>query len=433
MATFVQLGEEDTGYDLALVLNSIISPTEQKEVTPVDTENEGDDQEDFELKEAKESDFGKLVTAGKHEQLLNEGFIVNLDKIMKVDDAGLIDTCFSLAFSVLHLLDEKQSGAFITTLCSRLTDSATKDTTTHLKLNLLCVMFNLLDPAHALRKEVFMVLLNFAKSTGNGAGCVGQLKLIPNWIAAWKLKDTEEAALYLLVSELCEQAKEFIQSQSYLVKYLVCISNCNDDKAKEAAKPHAAKAAVAAIKSFSESPMEFPQYDCDRIRKIPIVSSLEKDQNFSSTYQLLKIFACDEVSKYLEMVQKFPNLCQELGLDHDMNLQKLRTLTICSLGMAHEHLSYETLIEKLQVTDKDAVESVIIDAVMAGRVDAKIDQEAGVVIIQRTTQRIFNKEDWKTIGTKLDSWKTNIHTVLATLHNAHAQMINSEAGYEGEQ
>lgn len=413
----MQLGEEDPGYDLALVLNSINNPQEQKAVEPVD--DEGDEGEDLEHNEAKESELGKLVSAGKYEELITKGFLGSLDKIMSLEDVDSIDTAFSLAFALLHNLDKTQSSTFISTLCTRLSDASTKATNTTMKLNLLCVMFNLLDTEDLLRKDVFMVLLNFALNTENGSAVIGQLRLVPNWIVAWKLTGEEEANLYLLISQLCEQGEQPILAQSYLVKYLNTISTSDNS----AVSAHAARAAVAAIRSFSENPMEHPQYDCDRIRKIPAVTALKGDKVHGATYSLLLIFATDTVAEYLELVKQHPKLCGDLGLDHDLNLQKLRTLTICSLGMEHERLSYDTLIDKLKVESKEEVESVIIDAVMAGRVDAKIDQETEQVLIQRTTQRIFNKEDWKTIGNKLDVWKTNVHNVLATLHHAHAQMM----------
>lgn len=423
MATFVPLGEEDLGYDLALVLNQVNNPSEKKAAHPND---EGDEEEeDVEFTEAKASALGKLVTAKKYQELIEKGFLGSLDKIMAQEE-DQIDTAFSLAFALLHNLKEEQVGSFIKNLYTRLADEKTKDTLTELKLNLLCVMFNLLDAANMLRKEVFMVLLKFAHSTNNGGVCIGQLKLLSSWILAWKLSDTEEAELYLLVSQLCEQAGEFIQSQSYLVKYLTTISKSTDAKLRDAGKPHAARAAVAAIRSFSENPMEFPQFDCDRIRKIPAVSSLENDKKYSTTYALLKIFAAETVGEYFALVKKHPKLCEELKLDHDTNLQKLRTFTICSLGMQQERISYKTLMEQLKVEDNDGVESVIIDAVMAGRVDAKIDQETEEVVIQRTTQRVFNKGDWKTIGTKLGTWKSNIIDVLKTLHQVHIQTMADE-------
>lgn len=429
MATFVQLGEEDPGFDLALVLNNINNPQDKK----VEAEDEGDDEEeeDLEFNEAKASDLGKLVAAGKYEEVLNQGFFGSLDKVMALENVDMIDTVFSLAFSLVHHLTEEQTGNFIKKLCGLLSDVKTSDTLSDLKLNLLCVMFNLLEPTNTFRKDVFMVLLRFAQDTGNAAACTGQFKHIPNWIKQWQLNEADEAALYLIVSQVCEQAGEAIASQDYLVKYLNTISASTDASVRESGKEQAQAAAVAAVKSFDVNPMEHPQYDCDRIRNIPAVRCLEGDTKYGSTYSLLHTFACDTVGEYLALVKKNPKLCEELGLDHEMNLQKLRALTICSLGMQQESLSYETLVDKLKVDSKDDVESVIIDAVMAGRVDAKIDQETESVIIQRTTQRTFSKDDWKSIQTKLDGWVTDLQNVRNTIYQVHAQQIESGIGELG--
>lgn len=429
MATFVQLGEEDPGFDLALVLNNL----DRKRTGSEKKTAEDDGEEDLELKAAKESALGKLVTAKKYNELLSKYFLGAFDKLMALKDTDLVDTAFSLAFSLLSHLKSEEMTSFVSTLCGRLADAKTKDTYTELKLNLICVMFNMLEKTSSLRQTVYVSLLKFALTTNNGALCMGQLKTVDEWITAWKPEPTAEAELFLLISQLCEQAGNTNPAQSYLVKYLTSISNSKDAKARAAAKPHAARAALNAIKSFTENPMAHPQFDCDRILGLPIIQDLKNDKEHAHTFTLLHIFACDTVGEYLDLVKQQPKLCDKLGLDNDQNLQKLRALTICSLGMENERLSYETLIDKLKVDDKDAVEAVLIDAVMAGRVDAKIDQESEEVIIQRTTQRSFRKEDWRTIGNKLDAWKNNIHNVLATLHHVHAQMLQTaDPNFQGD-
>jgi hypothetical protein len=74
-----------------------------------------------------------------------------------------------------------------------------------------------------------------------------------------------------------------------------------------------------------------------------------------------------------------------IGLVHDDVVRKLRTLTISSLGLASERISYAELAKKLSLSDVNDVEGVVIDAVLSGRVDAKLDQESQVVIIQYVT------------------------------------------------
>mmetsp|Transcript_29773 Transcript_29773/g.41638 ORF Transcript_29773/g.41638 Transcript_29773/m.41638 type:complete len:436 (-) Transcript_29773:117-1424(-) len=432
MATFVQLGEENPGYDLAIVLNSINSnkPLEQKQST-----SEDDEQADAaEFAAAKESALGKLVASKKYNELLSKNFMGAFDKIMALKEIEMVDTVFSLAFAILPNLTPEEMNSFVSGLCTRFTDEKTKEHLTELKLNLMCFMFNMLDATSPIRHTVYTALLKFALATNNASLCMGQEKSVEVWMEAWNLDKTAEAEVHLLISQLCEQAEQFQLAQSYLVKYLNTISTSTDTKARSAAKPHAQRAAIAAIKSFTENPMAHPQYDCDRIKSLSIIQELEKDKEYANTFALLNIFACDTVGKYLDLVKQQPGLCQKLGLDHEQNLQKLRALTICSLGMEHERLSYETLIDKLRVDDKDAVEAVVIDAVMAGRVDAKIDQEKEEVIIHRTTQRVFRKQDWRKIGNKLESWKNNIHEVLRTLHHVHEKMLQrADPDYQGDE
>jgi hypothetical protein len=78
-----------------------------------------------------------------------------------------------------------------------------------------------------------------------------------------------------------------------------------------------------------------------------------------------------------------------IGLVHDEVIRKLRTLTISSLGLASERISYADLAKKLSLADVNEVEGVVIDAVLSGRVDAKLDQEAQIVIIQYVLTTIY--------------------------------------------
>jgi len=76
----------------------------------------------------------------------------------------------------------------------------------------------------------------------------------------------------------------------------------------------------------------------------------------------------------------------------------------------------------LQLPDGSAVEAAVMDAVVAGAVTCKIDQENEVVVLSRHMQRNFTDATWAELGAKLDAWKANVHAVLSTLHNAQARV-----------
>jgi len=110
-----------------------------------------------------------------------------------------------------------------------------------------------------------------------------------------------------------------------------------------------------------------------------------------------------------------------LKLNEEELLRKLRTLTICSLGLEKERLSYSVLKEKLQCANLPAVESSIIDAVTSGCVEAKIDEANEEVIILRSMRRVYDNKAWSGLGAQLVAWKKNLTNVLTSLHQAQAQ------------
>ena len=83
------------------------------------------------------------------------------------------------------------------------------------------------------------------------------------------------------------------------------------------------------------------------------------------------------------------------GLDSATLLRKVRTLALCALAVEAQAagtgsdniLSYAAIQAKLQLPAKDneAVEAAVIDAVMAGRMDAKMDQDAETLCVKYGT------------------------------------------------
>lgn len=54
----------------------------------------------------------------------------------------------------------------------------------------------------------------------------------------------------------------------------------------------------------------------------------------------------------------------------------------------------------------------MLDAVVSGRLEAKMDQLAGTISIERASFRSFTKENWKQLQTKLSQWRSAVSNVL---------------------
>ena len=108
-------------------------------------------------------------------------------------------------------------------------------------------------------------------------------------------------------------------------------------------------------------------------------------------------------------------LLQQFGLDAEVCQQHMHILSLCSLTSEHEEIPYSVIDETLKLKSSNAqVESWVIAAVGTGLLQAKMDQLRQTVMVECSAIRKFNMEQWKSIQTRLSSWKQNVGGVLAS-------------------
>jgi hypothetical protein len=228
------------------------------------------------------------------------------------------------------------------------------------------------------------------------------------------------AELYDIVAEIASEDKQ----QVYILEFLKHLEECKGERSAHVKKV-AAKACVSALKKYQNS--DLPQYDCALLLNYKLVLELAQDNAYAPLLELVKIFATKTITEYAAFHKVAANAkcLADHGLSHDENTQTLRILTLCSLGLEREELAYSELKKKLLVEDSFELESVVIEAVMSNRLQAKIDQDKEVVVIQRATARVFEDKDWEGLGTKLREWDTKVSHVLANLRNIPERALNS--------
>lgn len=97
-------------------------------------------------------------------------------------------------------------------------------------------------------------------------------------------------------------------------------------------------------------------------------------------YDLLRLFAYGTVDDYQSNPHAFPPITEK-------HWKKLRMLTLVSLAKRQNLLAYALLMEKLSLTTVRQVEDVVLDAIYAGLVRARMDQRAAIVEIMSATGR----------------------------------------------
>jgi translation initiation factor 3 subunit M len=271
-----------------------------------------------------------------------------------------------------------------------------------------------------MRHPIFLAILKYARAADQVSLVDGQLEHLSSWLPQWKLSPTQLAELYDIVAEIAPEDKQ----QAYILEFLKHMEECKGERSAHV-KKIAAKACVSALKKYQNS--EQPQYDCALLLNYKIVQELALDKAYAPLLELVRIFATQTITEYVAFHNVAANAkcLTDHGLCHEDNTQTIRILTLCSLGLEREELTYAELKKKLLVEDSFELEGVVIEAVMSNRLQAKMDQDKETVLIQRATARVFEDKDWEALGTKLAEWDTKVSHVLANLRNIPERSLTS--------
>jgi len=412
MTSFVHLTEYDPAYNLATILNTITNPPtkEQKELN-------GDEL----LKKTKTSKLGQLVTNKKYTELIEKHLFGSFDKLFKSNPQD-IDSCFSLAFSLLPKIGKVDEDKINDIVCRFATQLGSIQFKEHakLRLKLLSILFNLLEVSSPLRHDILVSMLQFSIHNKMSSVFLGQLDNVDKWIEQWDLEADEVSLLYVLTSKVFEEAGEMEKSRSFLFRYLKTFEKAKP-QVLEQALPHAERAIVDALKNPK-------QFRFDHFLSLKAVQALSKNKKYSDVYKLCEIFTKQPLSVYTKFYKGSSGVIKKLGLDNDQLVDKLRTLTLCSMGLKKERLTYKEIQEELELKGEDEVEAAIITAVMTTHLEAKIDDTAQKVIIQRTMRRNFTMEHWTELQDRLYLWTSNIGDIMNSLHRVQhrVQAMSSE-------
>ena len=495
MTTFVQLGEQDNAFDLANVLDRISgrSTTEQqlasaqREVSYQQLLAEyeqrrdaGEDPSTLELPAAEEkSELSQLVMEGAFARLIDEGVLKPIDVVMASGDADA-EVVFALTFALFPRLSTNDLSRITHALLPHLTASASASSSPSpfTRLRLLTSLFNLLNatlgtsqilpnlPLHStntladvgteLVATVLLALLDYVVASEQAKQVVNSLATLTGLVVSWELDAVATSQFYLKAYEVTKQVGGRGDDE-YLYKYLRALDKITGPQAAglmKASRPYAFTAAHRTIAStlapsqamtgptsFSSSSSPLTPHSLLTLGAINQLASSNSADD-AMVHTLLTLFATDDVDGYLAFASRSSAFLTAHSLSHPSLLQKLRILSLCALASSapSNALPYSTIAQRLSLASDLEVESATIDAIVSGRLDARIDQEKGVVEVRRvvgsvlkvkaggekvaTGRGVVMEADWAALEKRLGGWKGNIQTVLSKL--------NGDAGDLGE-
>ena len=462
MTTYVQLGEQDNAFDLANVLDRLAGRAQP------DEESE------------EKSALSQLVENGAFARLIDEGVLGSISTVMEASEAD-VEAVFALTFALFPRLAPADlariTTAFIPHITSSPAPSATPSPLTRLRL--LTQLFNLLNaalgtatilpnlPLTAINQQaelgttttttVLLALLRYAVEARLSGELVNSLPMLQQLVAAWDVKPTAVSEFHRLAYETVKQSGGGKGEDEYLYKYLRSLDKLTADDAQlKTSTAYAFTAALRAISSplsatavpnsTSQSPAASSPLTPHRLLSLNAIKLLAAGStpDHANIHRLLCLFATDDVDAYLTFSGQQQDFLSRHKLSHTLLLQKLRILSLCALASssASSSLPYSAIQSRLSLPATVDVEMAVIDAIVSGRLDARIDQDKETVVVRRVVGSVLKvrpssgaagkgagevgvEADWAVLERRLGSWKTNISQVLTK--------ISGDAGDGGEE
>ncbi len=146
-------------------------------------------------------------------------------------------------------------------------------------------------------------------------------------------------------------------------------------------------------------------------------------------YRLLQIFVSGTLKDYLGFCEENPDyIGTRLGLQEHVLIQKMRILTVMSIGEIKQEVDFQELAETLQLEQGEELEQFVIKAVLSNaikvcpffsfavrqlgkgclKLQAKIDQVRHKLLINMVQHRRFEKPQWELLRCRLDAWSSNL-------------------------
>jgi len=279
-----------------------------------------------------------------------------------------------------------------------------------LRLKILGNAYNILDRNPADRYLIFLTILTYSSTSKHPEVILSHFKDIEKRIAEWGVNVNQTRELYKKIRDIYKQTHKSNEAHKWTVQYL----NLFDNEANsEETTNEAVNAALEAIR--------LPDlFQFDSLLDVQAIKQLEKHSKHAKLFQLLTIFVRDNLDTYKSFIHANSGLVQQLGLDEEEAVKKMKYLSLVSLASVQHEISYTTIAKALQINENE-VEYWVIACIAEGILEAKMDQMKGIIRVTRSLQRIFTRAQWKYLSDNLGVWKKNISILLTTLQDCRHQ------------
>lgn len=366
-------------------------------------------------------DCEACISAGDADKLLQ---IVTKDAgamqgLLTMENAEEATSCFAL---LAALVDKTQGKE---TLTRKLAEAVTKapsssEDAVARKLGLLSVLYNMREEKVDILTQMFVAAGHFPAVFLTEESTLGALLVAPKegssltpskpglvaHLDKWEVSVPARRKLYETIASVLPDNRK----QRFLLLLVESYGTDVDGAGRQAAQQAALGAIRDPIGLFRQQ---------RNLLGLPAIQALETDQPALLT--LLKIFQEGKLSDYQAYLKSNggPSALAKWDLDPVTCEKNMKILSLCSLAAEHEEIPYQVIADTLAISP-DTVEGQVIAAVNSGLLEAKMDQLAQKVMVERCVVRKFDMDEWKGLQKRLQAWRNNVGGILEALKQSQA-------------
>lgn len=321
---------------------------------------------------------------------------VILDHAKETDAESVLNSIVTLLFELP--LNQDDNKNLIISFANSLAEAAS-DRLAPVALRVVKNLHDGLFECLELQYETYLSMLKLAKKAKKFTEVFTSLAKIKIKYPSKSIGSEKTKNLFNLLND-CAIECGYIEVASQIMIEL--LATYTEDNAS-----HAEQDAVACIASHIKDPNTFLM---DHLLSLKPVLFLEGKPIFD----LLTIFVSEKLQDYMNFYEKHRNFVDGLGLDHEQNIKKMRLLTFMQIAEGQRELSYQTIMETLDI-ERAAIEAFVFEVLRTRLVRAKIDQLNSKVLVQSTMHRTFGRPQWEQLRNILHDWKNNFSHVEKTM------------------
>ncbi|XP_071954853.1 eukaryotic translation initiation factor 3 subunit M-like [Antedon mediterranea] len=335
--------------------------------------------------------------------------ISDIDKVWKGTDDNDVEYVFNSVFSLVLY----ESPEVIKRLVELLTEKLVigNGERAAIRLRILYNLFNGVEPEKRLAFVVYCGMLKLACKTKNCDQIPTDLDMVRKWSGLWKLTKDETHHVLKLLYDALQECKHSEASSKVMIELLGTYTTDNASKARDDAHR-------CIVNTLADPNI----YLMDHLIALRPVKFLEGEL----IHDLLTIFVSGKLIDYMEFQKANTDFVKSLGLSHEENIAKMRTLTLMSMAVDNKDLPFDLVIKEMQMSE-DEVEGFIIDVVRTKMVRAKIDQLQRKVVVSFSTHRTFGKQQWMLLRERLEQWERNLGQVTKGLESLNTAISQQTA------